>query len=73
MLILGWLETIIVQNEHEKPINDEELTRAHDQAYKGNVQGMSSKSIGSAAALQASPAFFSPMTTSYSLGILIGH
>ena len=33
MSILGWLETIIVQNEHEKPINDEELTRAHDQAY----------------------------------------
>ena len=68
MSILGWLKTIIVQNKHEIPVNDEELTRAHNQAYnQGNVQGMSSKSIGSAAALQASPAFFSPMTSSYSL------
>ncbi|KAL9708795.1 hypothetical protein Ac2012v2_007949 [Leucoagaricus gongylophorus] len=48
----------IAQKEHEKPVNDEELAHAHDQAYnKNNLKDMSSKSIGSAAAMQASITF----------------
>jgi len=38
---------------HEEPLNDEEVTRAHDKIYKENdASGMSSKLLGSAAALE---------------------
>ena len=48
----------IAQKEHEKPVNDEELAHTHDQAYnKNNLKDMSSKSIGSAATMQASITF----------------
>jgi len=48
----------IAQKEHKKPVNDEELAHAHDQAYnKNNLKDISSKSIGSAAAMQASITF----------------
>jgi len=41
------------KSAQEEPLNDEEVTRAHDKVYKENdTSGMSSKLLGSAAALE---------------------
>ncbi|KAG6891939.1 hypothetical protein C0992_002757, partial [Termitomyces sp. T32_za158] len=41
--------------DHEKPINEDEVTDAHRKAYdEGNTSGLSANSLGSAAALQVS-------------------
>jgi hypothetical protein len=42
-----------MQSDHEKPLDDEELTRAHDKVYnKNDSSGLTSKLLGSAAALE---------------------
>ncbi|KAG6806530.1 hypothetical protein H0H93_002811, partial [Arthromyces matolae] len=41
------------QDEHERPVNEEEVTDAHRQAYhEGNASNLSAGSLGSAAAMQ---------------------
>ncbi|KAI0749164.1 hypothetical protein BC629DRAFT_1297777 [Irpex lacteus] len=41
------------QEEHERPLNEEHVTSAHQQAYGGSgPSGMSASSMGSAAAMQ---------------------
>lgn len=42
-----------MQKDHEEPVDDEELTRAHDKVYnKNDSSGITSKLLGSAAALE---------------------
>ncbi|KAI5982721.1 hypothetical protein EDD15DRAFT_2320608 [Pisolithus albus] len=46
------------QDEHEEPVDEESVLRAHDAAYnKGSASGLSAGSLGSAAALQALKSF----------------
>lgn len=49
----------ILQEDHEKPVDEDEVTDAHRKAYdEGNTSGMSAKSMGGAAALQVNLGFF---------------
>ncbi|PSS05438.1 hypothetical protein PHLCEN_2v3818 [Hermanssonia centrifuga] len=48
------------QDEHERPVNEEHVTSAHQQAYsEGNASSLSAGSMGSAAALQVLKGFTS--------------
>lgn len=48
-----WQCRCVVQKDHEEPVDDEELTRAHDKVYnKNDSSGITSKLLGSAAALE---------------------
>lgn len=47
-----------MQKDHEEPLDDEELTRAHDNIYnKHDSSGLTSKLLGSAAALEVGSIF----------------
>ncbi|KAG6876474.1 hypothetical protein C0993_002800 [Termitomyces sp. T159_Od127] len=48
------------QEDHEKPIDEDEVTDAHRKAYdEGNASGLSANSLGSAAAMQVLKQFTS--------------
>jgi len=48
------------KGEHDKPLDEEDATRAHEKAYKeGNPAGLNASSLGSAAALQVLQQFTS--------------
>lgn len=59
LLFLAWRQSNIIQKAHEEPLDDEEVTRAHDKVYNQNdASGLSSKLLGSAAALEVRTSFF---------------
>lgn len=40
------------QDKHTEPIDEEHVTRAHQEAYNGSGAGMSASSLGGAAAME---------------------
>lgn len=53
------------QDEHERPINEEHVQSAHQQAYSGGgASGMDAGSMGTAAAMQVRQAILSSIVAS---------
>jgi hypothetical protein len=49
----GGNDILVLQDQHQQPLDEDEVTRAHDQVYNQNSSsGLSSNLLGSAAALQ---------------------